>query len=80
MADGAILAVLPDPIICCKNAKFQQEQVKSRGVAQWSPASAFVNDAAYQLALIHHNSLWIYALGFVAVTLVTVTESSHCCL
>ena len=33
MADGAILAVLPDPIICFKNAKFQQEQVKSRGVA-----------------------------------------------
>ena len=61
MADGAILAVLPDPIICCKNAKFQQEQVKSRGVAKWSPASAFVNDAAY-------NSLWIYALGFVAIT------------
>nr|XP_058959934.1 urease accessory protein UreD-like [Pocillopora verrucosa] len=49
VADGAILAVLPDPIICCKNAKFQQEQVKSRGVAKWSPASAFVNDAAYQL-------------------------------
>lgn len=67
MADGAILAVLPDPIICYKNAKFQQEQVKSRGVAKWSPASAFVNDAAYQLALIHHNSLWIYALGFVAI-------------
>ncbi|XP_058959934.2 uncharacterized protein [Pocillopora verrucosa] len=27
VADGAILAVLPDPIICYKNAKFQQEQV-----------------------------------------------------
>ena len=27
MADRAILAVLPDPILCYKNAKYQQEQV-----------------------------------------------------
>ena len=28
VADNAILAVLPDPILCYKNAMFHQQQVK----------------------------------------------------